>query len=273
MSSGYVKRFLGVSFLAMLGLAVYMGVFTAVVSKPPVVYAEDETPSGSAETSAGAEEAAAPERESMLVWLYRSLGLPYVIIFLFITFNLVALFVMNILAVRRENIIPSMLLQVFEEHLNNKRYQEAYELVKADESFLGRVLAAGMAQLSGGYDAAIAAMQETGEEENMKLEHRLGYVALIGQISPMFGLLGTVNGMIIAFNKIAQSTTTPKPSELAQGISMALVTTLIGLIIAIPAIVYYQIVRNRMNRLVNEVGILSGELMKRFSPAGAAKKA
>lgn len=268
MSSGYVTRFLALSFLTMLAVGLAGGVY--LVFGPKVVYAQEEGGTAAAPEESPAEEAA-PERESMLVWLYRALGLPYVIIFLFITFNLVALFVMNILAVRRENIIPSALLQMFEDHLNNKRYQEAYELVKADESFLGRVLAAGMQHLSSGYDAALAAMQEAGEEENMRMEHRLGYVALIGQISPMFGLLGTVNGMIIAFNRIAQSTTTPKPSELAQGISMALVTTLIGLIIAIPAIVYYQIVRNRMNRLVNEVGVISGELMKRFAPA--AKKA
>lgn len=271
----YMKRLLGVSLLAMVVLVVWGGFFTATAFKPSLAQAEEATeeaagPSGE-ESEATAEEA--PQRESMLKWLYKSLGLRYVVIFLFITFNLVALWVMNILAVRRENVIPSSLLQMFEAHLNEKRYQEAYELVKTDESFLGRVLAAGMQQLSGGYDAAVAAMQEAGEEENMKLEHRLGYVALIGQISPMFGLLGTVDGMIIAFNKIAQSTTTPKPSELAQGISMALVTTLIGLIIAIPSIVYYQIVRNRLNRLVNEVGIITGELMKRFATVGTAKKA
>lgn len=277
MHSAQLKRFLGVSFLAMLVLAVYVGVFTASVLKPTPAQAEEETEgaaSAAAENQAGGEAESSAKSESMLVWLYKSLGLRYVIVFLFITFNLVALFVMNILAVRREAIIPPALLQMFEAHLNEKRYQEAYELVKADESFLGRVLAAGMQQLSSGYDAAVAAMQEAGEEENMKLEHRLGYVALIGQISPMFGLLGTVDGMIIAFNKIAQSTTTPKPSELAQGIGMALVTTLVGLIIAIPSIVYYQFVRNRLNRLVSEVGVISGELMKRFATVGTgAKKA
>jgi hypothetical protein len=63
-----------------------------------------------------------------------------------------------------------------------------------------------------------------GEEENMKLEHRLSYVALIGTIAPMVGLLGTVDGMIISFSVIANSATQPKPSELAQGIATALVS-------------------------------------------------
>ena len=114
-------------------------------------------------------------------------------------------------------------------------------------------------------------MQEVGEEENMKLEHRLSYMALIGTISPMVGLLGTVQGMISSFSVIANSPTTPKPSELAAGISTALFTTLVGLFIAIPAIALYNILRNRVARLVLEVGIVSEGLMGRFSGVGTKK--
>ena len=68
------------------------------------------------------------------------------------------------------------------------------------------MLSAGLARISSGYPQAIEAMQEVGEEENMRLEHRLSYLALIGTISPMFGLLGTVDGMVQAFDVIAHST-------------------------------------------------------------------
>jgi biopolymer transport protein ExbB len=98
----------------------------------------------------------------------------------------------------------------------------------------------------------------------MKLEHRLSYMALIGTVSPMIGLLGTVQGMIASFNVIATATAAPKPSELAAGISTALFTTLVGLFIAIPAIAAYGILRNRIDRLVLEVGIISEGLMSRF---------
>jgi len=107
-------------------------------------------------------------------------------------------------------------------------------------------------------------MQEVGEEENMKLEHRLSYMALIGTISPMVGLFGTVHGMIQSFQVIAISGTSPKASDLAAGISTALFTTLVGLAIAIPAIAAYNILKNRIARLVLEVGILSEGLMSRF---------
>jgi biopolymer transport protein ExbB len=218
--------------------------------------------------------AAEPEngQRSMLVWLYKSLGPMYSIIFLGISISFVAILVMNFLGARRESFMPAALIAQFEEHLNAKKYQEAYELVKSDESFLARVLSVGLSKLSQGYQPAIEAMQEAGEDENMKVEHRLSYLALIGTISPMVGLLGTVDGMVAAFMVIAQSSTSPKPSELADGISMALVTTLVGLYLAIPAIAVYNILRNRFARLVLEVGIASEDLMSRFSCAGKKKK-
>ena len=204
-------------------------------------------------------------KESFLTWLYRSLGTRYVIIFLIITFNAVALIVMIVLGLRRNVICPDELIADFEAKLDAKQYQEAYELAKKSRSFLGKVLAAGMSRLSDGYDASMQAMQEVGEEQNMRLEQRNGYIALIAQIGPMFGLLGTVDGMVMAFDVIAHSNVTPKPSELAQGIGTALVTTVVGLWIAIPSIAFYHIIRNRLTRLVVEAGGVSSNLMKRFA--------
>ena len=216
---------------------------------------------------------APPPEKSYLEWTWEALGPGYMIIFLALSFTLVALFVMNLLTARRENVCPVHLVEGFESHLNEKQYQEAYELAKADDSFLGQVLSAGLAKLSVGYAPAMEAMQEVGEEENMKLEHRLSYMALIGTISPMIGLFGTVHGMISSFQVIAAgSGSTPKASELAIGISTALFTTLIGLAIAIPAIAAFNILKNRIQRLVLEVGILSEGLMSRFENVGGAKK-
>ncbi len=204
--------------------------------------------------------------------MYQACGLFYTVVFLGLSFTLVALFVMNMLTARRDSVCPAGLVEGFEAHLNEKRYQEAYEMAKADDSFLGHVLSAGLAKLSAGYSQAIEAMQEVGEEENMKLEHRLGYMALIGTISPMVGLFGTVDGMIRSFSVIATSSSTPKASDLAAGISTALFTTLVGLAIAIPALAAYNILKNRVARLVLEVGIYSENLMSRFENVGGQKK-
>jgi biopolymer transport protein ExbB len=235
--------------------------------------AGDTTPTDTSPAATAAPGTALPPapRRSYLGWLYGALGPLYSIIFLCLSFALVAVFVMNVLMARRENILPAQLIEGFEAHFNAKKYQEAYELAKNDESLLGKVLSAGLARLSSGYPQAVEAMQEVGEEENMQLEHRLSYLALIGTISPMFGLLGTVDGMVQAFEVIARSTVSPKPAELADGIATALVTTLVGLWLAIPAICAFNILRNRFARLVLEVGIVSENLMSRFQNVGGQK--
>lgn len=250
-----------------------MAALTFVTAVPSVSVAQDDAaveapaPAPAPAAPAASEEPAAPS-QSVLGWMWKALGPMYMIIFLGLSFTFVALFVMNLLTARRENVCPASLIEGFEAHLDEKQYQEAYELAKSDESFLGQVLSAGLAKLSAGYPQAIESMQEVGEEENMKLEHRLSYMALIGTLSPMVGLFGTVDGMIRSFQTIATGGSTPKASDLASGISTALFTTLVGLAIAIPAIAAYNILRNRIQRLVLEVGHSSEDLMGRFQNVG-----
>lgn len=202
--------------------------------------------------------------QSLLGWFIQSLGIPYVVVFLALSVTLVSLFVMNMLAARRDTLCPQDLVEEFGQRLDENDNQGAYDLAKNDESVLGQVLAAGLAKISRGYPKALEGMQEVGEEESMKLEHRLSYMALIGNLSPMIGLFGTVQGMIASFQVIANGGSTPKPSDLAAGISTALFTTLVGLFIAIPAIAAYNILRNRVARLLLEVGVESENLMSRF---------
>lgn len=235
----------------------------------------DEGAAASAEDPAAApvdNAAAAPvPSRSFLAYIARACGWFWGPAFLLLSFILVALIMMNLLQVRRDVLLPTQFVEEFEQKLNAKDFQGAYEFARSDDSFVGRVLAAGMGRLSRGYPEAVEGMQEAGEDENMALEHRLSYVALIGTISPMMGLMGTVQGMIKSFDVIAQSTVSPKPSELADGISTALVTTLIGLVLAIPAMVFYGILKNRIQRLVLEIGMVSEGLMGRFATVGKAK--
>ena len=106
----------------------------------------------------------------------------------------------------------------------------------------------------------------------MRLELRNGHIALIAQLAPMLGLLATVDGIVRAFAVIAGKDVTPKPSDLAQGIGIALVNTVVGLWLAIPSLVFYHIIRNRLTRLVLEVSVVSTRLMKRFANVSATVK-
>jgi biopolymer transport protein ExbB len=243
-----------------------IGTLTGVF--PPAAYAQEANPEDAAAgDEAAAGEPAAPQ-QSYLMWFLGALGWRYTIAFLIISFSFVAFLVMNLLSLRRDAICPRHLIDAFEAHLNEKRFQEAFDLAKNDDSMLGQMLAAGMQNLQQGYDKAVDAMGQIGEEEGLKLEQRLSYISLIGSISPMVGLLGTVDGMVASFQVIAIAGTTPKASDLAEGISMALITTLVGLVLAIPAIIAFSLMKNRLTRLILEVGVQAGNLMSRFESMG-----
>ncbi|MCA9084541.1 MAG: MotA/TolQ/ExbB proton channel family protein [Planctomycetaceae bacterium] len=255
---------------------------TALLTLIPVlgqsvqVMGQDEPAAESAPADAGggaapAAEPAQVQSRNFLTWMIDALGWFWLLIFAALSFVMVALIMMNLLQVRREVLLPNDFVEEFEQKLNGKDFQGAYEFARNDESFVARVLASGMGRLSRGYPEAVEGMQEAGEDENMALEHRLSYLALIGTIAPMLGLMGTVQGMIASFDKIASSAVSPKPSELAEGISTALFTTLIGLGIALPAMIFYTILRNRIQRLVLEIGMVSEGLMSRFAAVGKTK--
>jgi biopolymer transport protein ExbB len=262
---------LGVFVLALLAREVAS---TFVAGIAPAAVAQDDPegqdPPAAVDANEG-EGAATQPQQSVLMWFLGALGWRYSLAFLIISFSFVAFLVMNLLSLRRDAICPRHLIDAFEANLNEKKYQEAFDLAKADESMLGQILAAGMQNLQQGYDKAVDAMGQIGEEEGLKLEQRLSYISLIGSISPMVGLLGTVDGMVGSFQKIAIAGTTPKASELAQGISMALVTTLVGLVLAIPAIIAFSLMKNRLTRLVLEVGVAAGNLMSRFEAVSKGK--
>ncbi len=210
-----------------------------------------------------------PQQKTFLKWLIDASG-PFGACVFIESFIMVALIIMSIMQIRRTVFMPPDFLTEFEGKLTARDYQGAFNTAKEDESMLARLLVVGMAKLQKGPDEALAAMGESGEDENMALEHRLSWLALIATTAPMFGLLGTVQGMVQAFDEIASSSTTPKPSELAEGIQLALVTTLEGLIVAIPAMIAYSLLRNHLIRLMFDVGRSGEDLLKRMQARPAA---
>jgi biopolymer transport protein ExbB len=170
---------------------------------------------------------------NLLVYIAEACGWIFGPVFLLLSFVFVALVVMCFLQIRKTLLLPESLSAQFEQHLEAKEYQPAYELAKNDDSYLGHVLAAGMSKLQAGYPAAMAAMEEAQGEEQMKLEHKISYVSLIGALAPMLGLLGTVQGMVDSW-------------------------------IAIPAISFFHLFRNRLEEINNDAAGESARLMSRF---------
>ena len=174
------------------------------------------------------------------------------------------------LSIRRDALVPPDLLGNLESLFEDEEFDEAMQVCESQPTFLTNVLAAGLPKINQGYDEIEKAMIEVGEQEAVRLHQKIGYLSLIANVSPMMGLLGTVAGMIGAFNTIATKQGAPNPSDLAGDISKALVTTFLGLTVAIPLTAAFFYFRNRVIRIILEVGAISGEMMERFKTHGKA---
>src|SRR5579871_6538292 len=89
----------------------------------------------------------------------------------------------------------------------------------------------------------------------------ISYLATIGTLGPMLGLVGTVSGMVGAFRKLGETTDAPKPSELAGEISHALVVTLVGVAVSVPAIFFYTFFKNRLTGITMNTSNLADDLL------------
>jgi biopolymer transport protein ExbB len=182
------------------------------------------------------------------------------------SFYLFALVVWMGLNYRTSTAIPPGLVRDVQDLLDQAKYHEAYHRLVPDSSFLARVLAAGVRKLPGGLSHAQRACEVANESATMEMEHRTTYLATVGTLGPMIGLVGTVYGMIMAFGVIAVEGSAPQANLLAKGISTALYATLEGIAISIPAIFFYALFRNRIARLSLEVGMTAEPLLEQFAP-------
>ena len=219
------------------------------------------------ESGDAADSGESKKSDNYLMWMFRSLGWFFSVVFALLSMTMVALIVINIVNLRRSQIVPEALVEDFGKLIDENRFQEAYECAKDNESLLGQALSTGLARMPSGYEKASQAMQDVTQAESMRLEHQLGYLALIGNLAPMNGLFGTVVGMIASFQAIASGGAAPSPQKLAEGIATALFTTELGLAIALPALAAYDILKNRLARFILDVAVVSESFMGRFSPS------
>ncbi len=224
-------------------------------------------PAAPGESGDAADSGESKKSDNYLMWMFRSLGWFFSVVFALLSMTMVALIVINIVNLRRSQIVPEALVEDFGKLIDENRFQEAYECAKDNESLLGQALSTGLARMPSGYEKASQAMQDVTQAESMRLEHQLGYLALIGNLAPMIGLFGTVVGMIASFQAIASGGAAPSPQKLAEGIATALFTTELGLAIALPALAAYDILKNRLARFILDVAVVSESFMGRFSPS------
>lgn len=238
--------------------------------------AEAEAAPEGAATDAAAETATESEghaqQTSTLMWLIHTSGWIGAVL-LIMSIYFIAIVVQLFLEMRSEVVVPRRLIEECEALLANRDYNGIYKVAKEDPSELGQLIAAGMAALSGGLGEARESIDRLGEALTVEMEKRISMLAVIGSLGPMVGLLGTLKGMIASFSVIAMSDTQLKASEVAGGISEALLITFEGVALSVPAIYFFAVFKNRVSSLSVQAITQAEELVRRVYASANPKAA
>ena len=183
---------------------------------------------------------------------------------LFCSILMVGIAIERVYSLRRKNIIDPDFLKKVRSHWNWKDIQLGLQLCNTYDTSLARILKAGLLRFGGKVDEIERAIEGAGQHEASLLTSNLRVLGAVANITPMLGLLGTVFGMIKAFNVISQSGT-GNPGLVANGISEALITTAAGMVVGIPALALYHYFRGRIERFVFEMEEVSFQLVEEVS--------
>ena len=244
-------------------LVLAIGIGGSTVGAPSAV-AQDEQ-----EAVEGAEQndAAAPKPEgagkNRMWWIIESSGFIGLFI-LCLSVYFVATVIRLFIELRPIVAMPSEEVAEVNQLLANRNYQGIYDFVSRAESLYSRLLTAGIAELPSGLSESREVMDRTCEVETVGMERKISILAVMGTLGPMIGLVGTLKGMIASFAVIALSDTQLKASEVAGGISEALLLTFEGVALSIPAIYFYSFFRNRVTVISAETLLAADELVRRI---------
>ncbi len=237
----------------------------------PAAAKADEAPAAADSKAAAPAAEPTAERKSVLMWFIGAAG-PIGMFLVLISIYMVQLVIRLFMEMKVSEAVPPPLVERIETAIKERKFQEAYDACRDNDSFLARLVRTGVANLPNGRPEAKEAMMSTSEEVVTGMEQRIGYLAIIGQLGPLIGLVGTIIGMIMSFQEIAMAAgSQPKPEKVAEGISTALVITLLGISLSVPAIFFFALFRNRVALMTMEATRVADRVIN--SLVAAAKQA
>jgi len=221
--------------------------------------AQTTAPTAPGEAAATEAAASEPAPQGLFDIIFAGGWVGFLIIMVLFALSLTAAYLVfeQIMTLRHNELMPPELADRVQQLLTAGRPGEADELCRGQPSFLGFVLSAGIHEIDGGWPAVEKALEDAAAEQSARLLRKIEYLSVIANIAPMIGLLGTVIGMIFAFQTVATTKGTASAPDLAEGIYQALVTTVGGLIVAIPSLGAFAVLRNRVDQLVAEAAYVA----------------
>ncbi len=171
-----------------------------------------------------------------------------------------ALIVRSFLRIRREQLFPGDVHENVTSLFADRKYSQALRSVAAGEDFFSTILRNAFSRAGSGRGDMERKLRDSAEHRVSELLRSIEWLNVIGNVAPMLGLLGTVWGMIGAFFQIVAAGS-PDPRLLAGDIGVALVTTMLGLVVAIPSLCVYAIMRSRIEDITNDAVLTVDELI------------
>ena len=216
--------------------------------------------------------------ESRSIFAYINAGGPLSYLLVCLSILAVALIIVNFVILRRTYLAPDHVIDGLEPLMRERNTEAVVKFCREpqNDSFLSRVIARGLLKIARSQYGMLElkpAIEEAGSRELDRLEKPNQGLAILAAVGPMLGLLGTVIGMIGAFAEIGSASGISKNEELARYMSLALVCTAEGLVVAIPCTFAYAMFKRRTDRLVAEVGDIAERLAGQFAGKHAAPKA
>jgi biopolymer transport protein ExbB len=164
------------------------------------------------------------------------------------------------ITVRTTRIMPPMLISTVNEAMAEGDVLKALQNCEREPGPMANILTAGFSHVEEGFDVIQDAISTAADLETEQILQKLTWLSVVGNLAPMLGLLGTVQGMIRAFSTLAMGA--PDVGELAEAISQALYTTAAGLTIAVPCVAVFYVFRNAANKIVLKMEAMTTELIK-----------
>ena len=208
-----------------------------------------------------AEQPAAGDSIADIVFSGGIIGFLIIALLILLSITGMALAVEHLLTIRRTILMPDDLVQALQSKLSQGQVGQALQLCEASPCALSAIMKASLVEVEAGWPSVEKALEEEAAEQAGRLFRKIEYLSVLGNIAPMVGLLGTVIGMILAFREVADTQGAARAGQLASGIYQALVTTVGGLLIAIPSLAAYAVFRNRVDGLMAEMVATSRQLL------------
>lgn len=203
---------------------------------------------------------AATTSKGMTLWQTIVSGGQLMIVLALLSVAGLGLVIYYFITIRAEKLLPEAFLEESIRLIEDRKYDDARRECTKNKNLISDVFFVGVVRIGRGDEIIKEAMQDEGRRRSDSLWQKLSYLADIAAIAPLVGLLGTVLGMMQAFNGIMFEVGGAKPVLLAAGISKAMITTAAGLIIAIPAMLFYSFFKGRVQEIIAQLENISTEL-------------